>query len=179
MFFSVIIFFHTLFCIVLIALVMLQQGKGADLGATFGGGSNSLFGAAGANSLLLKVTTTVAVAFMATSLLLVKYYKADVLSPAANVLQGTLLQEEQLQAPPAEQKPMEGSNAGVPEKENQVKKESPANLDSVNTSQPLAQTDNKAVSEKSDGTLDTIYDQSANIREENSKPLENKVTKDK
>jgi len=51
----------------MIILVLLQQGKGADAGATFGGGSNSLFGAGGADTFLTKATTTLAFLFMATA----------------------------------------------------------------------------------------------------------------
>lgn len=66
---------HLLLCLMLIGLVLLQQGKGADMGAAFGAGaSSSLFGAGGATSLIIKVTTGVAIAFMVTSILLIKNY---------------------------------------------------------------------------------------------------------
>ena len=61
---------HIAVCIFLVLLVLLQQGKGADLGATFGGGGNTLFGASGADTLLTKVTTSVAILFMITSVTL-------------------------------------------------------------------------------------------------------------
>ena len=52
-------------------IVLLQTGKGADMGATFGGGSSqTLFGSTGAATFLTKSTTFVAVAFMVTSLAL-------------------------------------------------------------------------------------------------------------
>jgi len=50
-----------------VLLVLLQQGKGADAGATFGGGSNTLFGAGGADTFLTKATTVLAFLFMSTS----------------------------------------------------------------------------------------------------------------
>ena len=56
--------------------MLLQQGKGADAGAVLGGGSNTLFGAGGATSLMVKVTTAVAVCFMVTSIFLVRGYAA-------------------------------------------------------------------------------------------------------
>ncbi len=59
----------------LVVMVLLQQGKGADAGAAFGGGSNTLFGATGATSLIVKITTGLAVAFMATSVLLIREYQ--------------------------------------------------------------------------------------------------------
>jgi len=52
-------------------IVLLQTGKGADMGATFGGGSSqTLFGSTGATTFLTKSTTFVAIAFMVTSLVL-------------------------------------------------------------------------------------------------------------
>lgn len=74
--FSIILGIHLLFCVTLIGLVLVQQGKGADAGATFGGGggSNTMFGAAGAGSFLTKLTTGLAIAFMCTSILLVRAY---------------------------------------------------------------------------------------------------------
>ena len=61
---------HVLVCIALIFIVLLQKGKGADMGAAFGGSSQTVFGGSGASSFLTKVTTTAAVIFMITSLLL-------------------------------------------------------------------------------------------------------------
>jgi preprotein translocase subunit SecG len=61
---------HVVACIFLIVVVLLQTGKGADMGAVFGGGSQTLFGSGGAGNLLTKLTTGTAVAFMITSLIL-------------------------------------------------------------------------------------------------------------
>lgn len=63
---------HILLAVVLVSLVLLQQGKGADVGAVMGGGANSLFGVGGASSLLVRMTTLIAICFMLTSVLLVK-----------------------------------------------------------------------------------------------------------
>jgi preprotein translocase subunit SecG len=58
-------------CFFLIVVVLLQSGKSADLAGAFGGyGSQSSFGPRGAASLLSKITTTLAILFMVTSLLL-------------------------------------------------------------------------------------------------------------
>ena len=66
---------HVIVCIALIMIVLLQTGKGADMGAAFGGGgSNTLFGASGASTFLSKATTAAAIIFMLTSLVLA--YKA-------------------------------------------------------------------------------------------------------
>lgn len=60
---------HILVSITLIVIVLLQAGKGADLGATFGtGSSQSLFGAGGGSSFLGKLTAGAAIVFMVTSL---------------------------------------------------------------------------------------------------------------
>ena len=59
----------------MVALVLLQQGKGADMGASLGGGSNTVFGAGGATSMVVKATTIMAILFMITSILLVRSYK--------------------------------------------------------------------------------------------------------
>jgi preprotein translocase subunit SecG len=63
---------HVVLAVILVSLVLLQQGKGADIGAVMGGGSSSLFGVGGASSLLVKTTTFIAVLFMLTSVLLVR-----------------------------------------------------------------------------------------------------------
>jgi len=62
---------HFIVCIVLIAVVLLQRGKGADLGASLGGGgANTIFGSRGAGNFLTKITTGSAIVFMGTSLTL-------------------------------------------------------------------------------------------------------------
>jgi preprotein translocase subunit SecG len=61
---------HVAACLFLIVVVLLQTGKGADMGAVFGGGSQTLFGSGGAGNLLTKLTTGTAIAFMITSLIL-------------------------------------------------------------------------------------------------------------
>ena len=63
--------FHVLVCIFLILVVLLQQGKGADWAGTFGGGgSQTVFGARGAGTMLSKATTAAAIIFMITSMAL-------------------------------------------------------------------------------------------------------------
>lgn len=62
---------HVMVCLVLIVVVLLQHGKGADIGAVFGGGaSNTVFGSRGAGNFLTRLTTTAALLFMVTSLFL-------------------------------------------------------------------------------------------------------------
>lgn len=71
---------HILVSVFLIVIILLQQGKGADVGATFGGGGNSVFGAAGADNLLTKVTAIGAFVFMLTSLFLAVGQKPSIAS---------------------------------------------------------------------------------------------------
>ncbi len=59
---------HIIVCIFLVSIVLLQHGKGADIGATFGGGGQSLFGTEGPVPILNKVTTAAAIIFMVTSI---------------------------------------------------------------------------------------------------------------
>jgi preprotein translocase subunit SecG len=61
---------HVLTCLFLILVVLLQSGKGAEMGAAFGGSSQTLFGSRGAATFLNKLTTVAAVVFMLTSLTL-------------------------------------------------------------------------------------------------------------
>lgn len=66
---ALLITLHVIVCIALIMIVLLQTGKGADMGAAFGGGgSQTLFGSTGASTFLSKATTIAAVLFMLTSL---------------------------------------------------------------------------------------------------------------
>jgi preprotein translocase subunit SecG len=62
---------HIIVSIALIAVVLLQSGKGAEMGASFGAsGSQSVFGAGGGNTFMSKMTTGAAIIFMLTSLTL-------------------------------------------------------------------------------------------------------------
>ena len=62
---------HVVVSVALIMIVLLQTGKGSDMGAAFGGGSSqTLFGSGGASTFLSKLTTAAAVIFMITSLAL-------------------------------------------------------------------------------------------------------------
>jgi preprotein translocase subunit SecG len=66
---------HVLVCIALIGIVLIQGGKGAEIGATFGAGaSQTVFGATGSQSFLGKLTTSAAVIFMLTSLALAIFW---------------------------------------------------------------------------------------------------------
>ena len=67
--FGLIIGFHVLIALAIIGLVLLQHGKGADMGSGFGGGaSGSLFGATGSANFLSRTTAVLATIFFLTSL---------------------------------------------------------------------------------------------------------------
>lgn len=67
---TLLIIVHVIVCLFLVGIVLLQHGKGADIGASFGGSSQSLFGTEGPLPLLNKITTASAIIFMLTSVTL-------------------------------------------------------------------------------------------------------------
>lgn len=69
--FEIILLLHVVIALGLIALILLQQGKGADMGAAFGSGSaNTVFGSQGPASFLMKLTGSLMAIFFVTSLVL-------------------------------------------------------------------------------------------------------------
>ena len=66
--YQVLMVVHVVIALAIVGLVMLQQGRGADAGAGFGGASNSVFGARGAASFLSRSTAIMATLFFITSL---------------------------------------------------------------------------------------------------------------
>ena len=68
---AIILIVHVIVCIALILIILLQTGKGADIGAVFGGGSSqTVFGSTGAATFLSKITIGAAIVFMVTSIVL-------------------------------------------------------------------------------------------------------------
>ncbi|MGQ9689187.1 MAG: preprotein translocase subunit SecG [Desulfobaccales bacterium] len=65
---TAVIILHVIVCLALIFVVLLQHGKGAGIGAAFGGSSQTVFGSAGAAPFLAKLTAVAAILFMLTSL---------------------------------------------------------------------------------------------------------------
>jgi preprotein translocase subunit SecG len=66
--FTLIVVIHVLVCLIIIGMVLLQAGKGADIGSAFGGsGSQAVFGSMGTPTVLGKITSVVAVVFLMTS----------------------------------------------------------------------------------------------------------------
>ncbi len=91
---------HVIVCVALIMIVLLQTGKGADIGAAFGGGgSNTLFGTSGASTFLSKATTVAAVVFMLTSLTL--SYLSSQRTTASVVTEAPAVESKAAEAVPA------------------------------------------------------------------------------
>ncbi len=92
---------YVLVCFFMVIIVLLQQGKGSGMGATFGGGGQTLFGSRGQTTPLQKMTTIMAFLFMALSVLLATMSGGD---------------ESALYQPPADKpvglQPAEGSGMG-------------------------------------------------------------------
>ena len=66
---------HVLVSVALIFIVLLQTGRGSEIGAAFGSGaSQTLFGSSGTSGFMTKVTTAAVVIFMVTSLVLAYFY---------------------------------------------------------------------------------------------------------
>jgi len=107
---------HVIMCIALIMIVLLQTGKGADMGAAFGGATQTVFGSSGPAGFLNKLTTAVAILFMITSLTLC-YFSGRL--PTPTIMEKTAVQtgetdkavEEKLPAP---EKQSETQPEGLP-----------------------------------------------------------------
>jgi preprotein translocase subunit SecG len=99
---------HIIIAIGVIAMVLLQHGKGADMGAAFGSGSSgSLFGATGSSNFLSRSTAILATLFFLTSLALA-YFGLQQHKPAS-VLDRTAVPSTTQPAAPAQ---IPGQNAG-------------------------------------------------------------------
>jgi preprotein translocase subunit SecG len=84
---TLIIVFHVLIALAIIGLVLLQHGKGADMGSGFGGGaSGSLFGATGSANFLSRATAVLATVFFLTSLGLAYLATSRPRAPAGTVM---------------------------------------------------------------------------------------------
>ena len=93
-----------LLAIVIIGIVLLQQGKGSDLGSAFGGGSsNSMFGALGPSDFLGRLTYILVALWLVLSLLLAYLYKSE----NSEVIFETPLIEEAIEEGLSEEIPIE------------------------------------------------------------------------
>ncbi|GAA0843935.1 hypothetical protein GCM10009113_14560 [Marinobacter szutsaonensis] len=97
---TLVVVVHVVIAVALVGLVLIQQGKGADAGAAFGGGaSQTVFGSQGSGSFLTRVTTILAIVFFVTSFSLAVFAKqrAEVAGEA-----GIPVVEESVEQAPAE-----------------------------------------------------------------------------
>ncbi len=104
MLYSILVSIDVLIAAALIALVLLQQGKGATAGVAFGGGggtSGSLFGAKGASSFMSRATAILAAAFFINSIVLA--YLASNRPVAESIMDSAVQQEQQLDIPAGQQ----------------------------------------------------------------------------
>jgi len=101
---TLLLIIHVIVCLMLIAIVLLQSGKGAELGAAFGGSSQTLFGSRGAATFLSKLTTITAIVFMITSLTL-----AVVTAKGGSVVKKTPVTDEN-KSIPATSGPVQGGS---------------------------------------------------------------------
>ncbi len=122
---AIFVIIHIVVCIALIMIVLLQTGKGADMGAAFGGGSSqTLFGNTGA-TFLGKMTTGVAIVFMLTSLSLAYFSSrqtgssvmSDVKTPAVEQTVPATGNESAAPAPETSAQPSSEAPATEPAKE--------------------------------------------------------------
>jgi len=107
--FSVVLTVHILVALAIIGLVLMQHGKGADMGAAFGSGaSGSLFGATGSANFLSRTTGVLAAVFFVTSLTL-----AYVASNKPKTT-GSVMQETVQSGPVSQPAPVGGEAPAVP-----------------------------------------------------------------
>jgi len=96
---------HILVAFIMVGVILLQSGKGAEIGAAFGGSSQTVFGSRGAGTFLSKLTAVAATIFMVTSLSLA------ILSKKQNY-SSTIGLDKPVSSPSAP--PVSGSPAGIP-----------------------------------------------------------------
>jgi preprotein translocase subunit SecG len=114
---------HVLVALAIIGLVLLQHGKGADMGSGFGGGSSgSLFGATGSANFLSRTTAVLAAIFFALSLALAYTATRKPAAEGGGVIDVIRQREAEKPAPKAEEKPAAApeQNSAEPARDKQV-----------------------------------------------------------
>lgn len=106
---------HTLIALLIIVLVLLQRGKGADAGAAFGAGaSGTVFGARGSGSFFSRATAVCATAFFVTSLTLA-YLSSQNSAAPSSVLDESVVIEEEAEAVDSELPAIDAAESGADE----------------------------------------------------------------
>jgi preprotein translocase subunit SecG len=112
---NVAIVVHVLVAIAIIGLVLLQHGKGADMGSGFGGGaSGSLFGATGSANFLSRTTAILAALFFVSSLALAYFATQRPTAPGSVVDRAPAAQQKKAEPPKPEAKGGEPAPAPAP-----------------------------------------------------------------
>ncbi len=117
---NILLVIHVLTAVAIVVLVLLQQGRGADMGAAFGGGSQTLFGARGSATFLSKITTWLAAVFFFTSMALAYVYTGAIESrsvteqPAAEVQTEPATTEQDQDVPAAPGQAAQDAQGDVP-----------------------------------------------------------------
>ena len=120
---TLLVVLHVLVALAIIGLVLLQHGKGADMGSGFGGGaSGSLFGATGSANFLSRTTAVLAALFFILSLALAYTATRRPAEEGGGVIDVIRNQQQQQQVPAPSQKPA----ADVPKPEAQTPSSAPA-----------------------------------------------------
>ena len=113
--YSALLILYLVVSIALIAFILLQQGKGADAGASFGGASGTVFGAAGAGNFLSRTTAVLATIFFIISIVIgnINSHKNNVKQGAFDDLSGTAqqIQQQQQKAPAV----LDTKNSDIPQ----------------------------------------------------------------
>ncbi|MBM4207229.1 MAG: preprotein translocase subunit SecG [Gammaproteobacteria bacterium] len=181
--YQAIIIIHILLGLSIIGLVLMQQGKGADAGATFGGGaSGSVFGAQGAASFLSRTTAILATMFFMTSLGLAWLNSHK--SGGVNDLMSTTAVEKEV--PDLGLPPVNGVKPEVikppsvnskPAENNSVAPASPSDKPAVEGAAPSAETSKPAVTDqpKSDATPNPSPEQEKKDVAAEKKEAEHKI----
>jgi len=98
-----VIFLHVIACLCLIFIVLLQTGKGSEIGAVFGSASSSVFGPTGPTTILTKITIIAAIIFMITSFYLTYSFS----KPLSNTIVPKSKTTEQGKPQPSSQPPVQ------------------------------------------------------------------------
>ena len=113
---NVFVVLHVLVALAIIGLVLLQHGKGADMGSGFGGGaSGSLFGATGAANFLSRATAVLATIFFLLSLALAYVATHRAPQDGGGVIDAVKQREQKPAAPPADKPAAQPAPPATPE----------------------------------------------------------------
>ena len=107
---TIVVVIHIIVSLGLILVVLLQTGRGAEMGAVFGGSSSTIFGSSGAGNFLTRLTTGMAIVFMLTALTL-GYFTGK--TPTTSIFD-TLSPPTGQQAPPPTQEKADSPASSAP-----------------------------------------------------------------